>query len=82
MWRCLNIAGISPLSEAVIIPCTSGLDSMLRMKPYTRKRGVSAALAKTCSTLAEDVYTRAEAARKAAATERREQETPQEQTSL
>ena len=47
-----------------------------------KKRGVSAALAKTCSTLAENVYIRAEEARKAAAAERREQETPQGQTSL
>ena len=81
----------------VALPEYSGHFSSVRGRYYTvyvwvgfdapdeavyKKRGVSAALAKTCSTLAEDVYTRAEAARKAAAAERREQETPQEQTSL
>lgn len=81
----------------VALPEYSGHFSSVRGRYYTvyvwvgfdapdeavyKKRGVSAALAKTCSTLAEDVYTRAEAVRKAAAAERREQETPQEQTSL
>lgn len=46
-----------------------------------KKKGVSAALAKTCSFLAGEVYARAEADRRNAARERRQPESAAEQTS-
>ncbi len=68
----LEIRGIFPPSWGVISRFLPGWALILRRPPSMKKKGVSAALAKTCSSLAGEVYDRAEEGRRKAVRERRE----------